>query len=47
METEELNLEMYASLLYIKEMKEELIDPKVPVSIKEIILKTALKDSIK
>jgi len=44
MSNEDLNLEMHAQLSYIREMREELIDPLVPVSIKEIILKTALNE---
>jgi hypothetical protein len=44
MSNEELNLEMHAKLSYIREMRQELIDPLVPVSIKEIILKTAFND---
>lgn len=44
MTNEELNLEMHAKLSYIREMKQELIDPLVPVSIKEIIFKTAFND---
>ncbi len=41
---DDLNLEMYTKLSYIREMKEELIDPKVPESIKRKILNTALND---
>jgi hypothetical protein len=41
---DELNLEMYTKLSYIREMKEELIDSKVPESVKRKILNTALND---
>lgn len=41
---EELNLEMYASLSLIRNMRKELIDPKVPPYMKETILKTALNE---
>ena len=44
MNKEDLNLEMYARLSYIKEMRQELIDDKVPMSVKEIILKTAFNE---
>jgi len=41
MEYEEILVEMQAKLDFIKSMREELIDSKVPESIKKTILKTA------
>jgi len=39
---EESAVEFYARLELLREMQEELVDPKVPESVKKMILKTIL-----
>jgi hypothetical protein len=39
---EDSAVEFYSRLELLREMQEELIDPKVPESVKRIILKTVL-----
>lgn len=39
---EDSAVEFYSRLTLLKEMQEELVDPKVPESVKRIILKTIL-----
>jgi len=42
MSNEDSSLQFYSRLELLREMQEELIDPKVPESVKRIILKTIL-----